>query len=54
MFAWETTAGKKTFKNLPTELFKTTKTLAANQGLYNGFLTAGLIWIFLFQTKIGR
>lgn len=44
MFAWET-AGKKTFKNaLAEELFKPTKGLAANQGLYNGFLAAGLIW----------
>lgn len=44
MFAWET-LGKKTFKGaLPDEMFKPTKTLAANQGLYNGFLAAGLIW----------
>ena len=46
MFAWGT-AGKKAFKNLiPDELFKSTKGLAANQGLYNGFLSAGLIWTF--------
>ena len=46
MFAWET-LGKKTFKgSLPNELFKPTKKLAANQGLYNGFLAAGLIWSF--------
>lgn len=43
MFAWET-AGKRTFRQLPGELFKPTKGLAANQGLYNGFLAAGLIW----------
>ena len=43
MFAWET-KGKQTFKSLPAHLFKETKTLAANQGLYNGFLSAGLIW----------
>ena len=43
MFAWET-AGKRTFKGaMPNELFKRTKTMAANQGLYNGFLAAGLI-----------
>ena len=43
MFAWET-LGKKTFKgSLPDEMFKPTKKLAANQGLYNGFLSAGLI-----------
>lgn len=43
MFAWET-KGMKTFKSLPKHLFKETKGLAANQGLYNGFLAAGLIW----------
>ncbi|SFO33069.1 putative membrane protein [Paenimyroides ummariense] len=49
MFAWET-AGKKTFgKSLPHELFKPTKGLAANQGLYNGFLSAGLIWSFFIE-----
>jgi putative membrane protein len=46
MFAWET-LGKKTFKTLPEELFKPTKGLAANQGLYNGFLSAGLLWSLL-------
>jgi putative membrane protein len=46
MFAWET-KGKKTFKgSLRPELFAPTKVLAANQGLYNGFLAAGLIWSF--------
>lgn len=49
MFAWET-LGKKTFKGaMPDELFKPTKTLAANQGLYNGFLAAGLIWSLLIS-----
>ena len=43
MFAW-TTLGKKTFRSLDASLFEPTKTLAANQGLYNGFLSAGLIW----------
>ncbi len=46
MFAW-TTRGKKTFKSLPEDLFEKTKALAANQGLYNGFLAAGLIWSLL-------
>lgn len=45
MFAW-TTRGPKVFKNFPKELFPQTKALAANQGLYNGFLAAGLIWSF--------
>lgn len=49
MFAWET-VGKKTFRGaLPEELFKVTKGLAANQGLYNGFLAAGLIWSFFIE-----
>ncbi len=50
MFAWET-AGKKVFKMLPGHLFKPTKTMAANQGLYNGFLAAGLIWTFFITDK---
>ncbi|HLK30490.1 MAG TPA: DUF1304 domain-containing protein [Puia sp.] len=51
MFAWETKA-KKVFKgSLPEELFKPTKTLAANQGLYNGFLAAGLIWTFFIADE---
>jgi putative membrane protein len=49
MFAWET-LGKKTFrKALPEQLFTPTKGLAANQGLYNGFLAAGLIWTFFIK-----
>lgn len=43
MFAW-TTKAPKVFKNFPKDLFPATKTLAGNQGLYNGFLAAGLIW----------
>lgn len=43
MFAW-TTKAKKVFRQFPEDLFEPTKTLAANQGLYNGFLSAGLIW----------
>jgi len=50
MFAWET-IGKKTFKSLPENLFTPTKTLAANQGLYNGFLAAGLIWSLFISDK---
>lgn len=49
MFAWET-IGKRTFKGaLPEELFPKTKGLAANQGLYNGFLATGLLWSFLID-----
>jgi putative membrane protein len=43
MFAWET-RGPKIFRDFPRDLFPATKALAANQGLYNGFLAAGLIW----------
>jgi len=43
MFAW-TTRAPKVFKTIPKDLFLPTKALAANQGLYNGFLAAGLIW----------
>ncbi len=48
MFAW-TTRGKKVFKQFKPELFEPTKALAANQGLYNGFLAAGLIWTFFIE-----
>lgn len=49
MFAWET-RGRKVFKSFPDDLFPKTKTLAANQGLYNGFLAAGLIWTYFINT----
>lgn len=45
MFVW-TTTGKKVFRSLPENMFEKTKSMAANQGLYNGFLAAGLIWSF--------
>ena len=48
MFAW-TTRAKKVFRQFPEDLFEPTKTLAANQGLYNGFLSAGLIWSLLIE-----
>ncbi len=48
MFAWET-IGAKVFRAFPKELFGKTKMMAANQGLYNGFLSAGLIWSLLIQ-----
>jgi putative membrane protein len=43
MFAW-TTRAKKVFKTIAEDQFEKTKTMAANQGLYNGFLAAGLLW----------
>lgn len=52
IFAWET-LGEKTFKGvLKDELFQPTKGLAANQGLYNGFLSAGLIWSLFITDEI--
>ena len=43
MFLWTKPLGLKVFRNTP-EKAQTTKVLAANQGLYNGFLVAGLVW----------
>jgi len=51
MFAW-TTKGPKIFRQFPKELFPKTQALAANQGLYNGFLAAGLIWTFFIDDPI--
>ncbi|PPQ14601.1 DUF1304 domain-containing protein [Bradyrhizobium sp. AC87j1] len=57
MFLWDKPQGLKVFRNTP-EKAEITKVLAANQGLYNGFLAAGLIWglihgnpAFAFQIK---
>lgn len=47
MFLWES-RGPKVFTSFPAELFGPTKVMAANQGLYNGFLAAGLFWALLF------
>ena len=43
MFLWDTPYGRKVFGN-SREFATASKVLAANQGLYNGFLAAGLIW----------
>jgi putative membrane protein len=43
MFAWTTPRGRAAFGTTP-EFATESKVLAANQGLYNGFLAAGLIW----------
>jgi putative membrane protein len=43
MFLWDTPTGRKTFGNTA-EFATASKVLAANQGLYNGFLAAGLLW----------
>jgi putative membrane protein len=58
MFLWTKPAGLKAFNNTP-ERAEATAVLAANQGLYNGFLAAGLFWglahptpAFGFQIKV--
>lgn len=43
MFLWDKPQGMKAF-GTPPAFAAESKTLAANQGLYNGFLAAGLIW----------
>ena len=43
MFLWTKPAGRGAF-GLERDFAESTRTLAANQGLYNGFLVAGLVW----------
>lgn len=43
MFLWAKPFGRRTFGLTP-EFAAASKSLAANQGLYNGFLAAGLVW----------
>ena len=43
MFLWDTPYGRRVFGN-KAEFATASKVLAANQGLYNGFLAAGLVW----------
>ena len=52
MFLWQTPFGMKTFGTTP-EVAAASAVLAANQGLYNGFLAAGLLWA-LTSYGIGR
>ncbi len=47
MFLWTKPKGIKTFGLKSKEFAEETQVLAANQGLYNGFLAAGLIWAIL-------
>lgn len=58
MFLWQRPIGLRIFRNTP-ERAADSAALAANQGLYNGFLAAGLIWglvhntpAFAFQIKV--
>ena len=53
MFLWDTPRGRKAFGLAP-EFARQTRVLAANQGLYNGFLAAGLIWgLYLGPAGLG-
>ncbi len=51
MFLW-TTRGKKVFTQFHDDFFEKTKSLAANQGLYNGFLAVGLLWSLFISDGI--
>lgn len=53
IFAWET-RGPRIFTSLPPELFAPTTAIAANQGIYNAFLAAGLIWSLFIADKLWR
>lgn len=48
MFLWTRPLGLRTFGSTP-EFAEASKVLAANQGLYNGFLVAGLVWGLVAQ-----
>lgn len=48
MFLWSTPTGIKIFKLTP-EFALQSKALAANQGLYNGFLAIGLLWAMIHK-----
>jgi putative membrane protein len=47
MFLWRTPFGRRTF-GTTAEAAESSAVLAANQGLYNGFLAAGLLWALLW------
>ena len=54
MFFWNHPVGRRTFK-MSKEVSESSANLAANQGLYNGFLAAGMVWGLLsgeFSVKI--
>lgn len=51
MFLWTSPRGLKTF-GLTKQFAEESKTLAANQGLYNGFLAAGLLWGLIYPDPV--
>jgi putative membrane protein len=52
MFLWRKPYGLKTFGMTP-QVAESSAALAANQGLYNGFLAAGLVWSLLASDSMG-
>ena len=54
MFLWTTPFGRRTF-GMTADFAQSTRTLAANQGLYNGFLAGGLLWALVaYGVHTGR
>ena len=54
MFLWRTPFGRRTFRTT-VEAAESSAVLAANQGLYNGFLAAGMVWALLaYGVSTGR
>jgi putative membrane protein len=53
MLLWQKPLGRKVFRTTREQAAQTA-TLAANQGLYNGFLAAGLIWSLLASDTLRR
>jgi putative membrane protein len=51
MFLWDKPRGINTFR-LTEEFAKQSKALAMNQGLYNGFLAAGLVWSLFADSSV--
>jgi putative membrane protein len=53
MLLWQKPLGRRVFRTTPEQAAQTA-TLAANQGLYNGFLAAGLVWALLATDDLRR
>jgi putative membrane protein len=52
MFLWRTERGRRVFRTTP-EFAEASAPMAANQGLYNGFLAAGLVWGLIASDPTG-
>ncbi len=52
MFLWTSERGRRAFGTTP-QFAEQTRALAANQGLYNGFLAAGLVWGLIASKPTG-